>query len=104
MKNAGLLSSGEVDGEKNEIIVYQPEGGRISHRSSRGSGYRLADAGAKSCKTSIAKSSLLDFMTELQPIAHSANGGAVQYGLNFNKSAYSQHFFRCWNCMGIQLV
>ena len=26
MKNGGLLSSGEVDGEKNEIIVYQPEG------------------------------------------------------------------------------
>lgn len=26
MKNSGLLSSGEVDGEKNEIIVYQPEG------------------------------------------------------------------------------
>lgn len=29
MKNAGLLSSGEVDGEKNEIIVYQPEGGEF---------------------------------------------------------------------------
>ena len=40
----------------------------------------------------VAKSSLLDFMTELQPIARSANGRAVQYGLNFNKSAYSQHF------------
>jgi hypothetical protein len=29
MKNVGLLSSGEVDGEKNEIIVYQPEGGEF---------------------------------------------------------------------------
>ena len=29
MKNSGLLSSGEVDGEKNEIIVYQPEGGEF---------------------------------------------------------------------------
>ena len=29
MKNAGLLSSGEVDGEKNEIIVHQPEGGEF---------------------------------------------------------------------------
>ena len=29
MKNASLLSSGEVDGEKNEIIVYQPEGGEF---------------------------------------------------------------------------
>ena len=29
MKNGGLLSSGEVDGEKNEIIVYQPEGGEF---------------------------------------------------------------------------
>ena len=29
MKNAGLLPSGEVDGEKNEIIVYQPEGGEF---------------------------------------------------------------------------
>ena len=29
MKNVGLLPSGEVDGEKNEIIVYQPEGGEF---------------------------------------------------------------------------
>ena len=29
MKNGGLLLSGEVDGEKNEIIVYQPEGGEF---------------------------------------------------------------------------
>ena len=29
MKISGLLSSGEVDGEKNEIIVYQPEGGEF---------------------------------------------------------------------------
>jgi hypothetical protein len=29
MKNSGLLPSGEVDGEKNEIIVYQPEGGEF---------------------------------------------------------------------------
>ena len=29
MKNVGLLSSSEVDGEKNEIIVYQPEGGEF---------------------------------------------------------------------------
>ena len=27
--NVGLLPSGEVDGEKNEIIVYQPEGGEF---------------------------------------------------------------------------
>lgn len=29
MKNVGLLPPGEVDGEKNEIIVYQPEGGEF---------------------------------------------------------------------------
>lgn len=29
MKNVGLLPSGEVDGGKNEIIVYQPEGGEF---------------------------------------------------------------------------
>ena len=29
MKNGGLLPPGEVDGEKNEIIVYQPEGGEF---------------------------------------------------------------------------
>ena len=29
MKNVGLLPSGEGDGEKNEIIVYQPEGGEF---------------------------------------------------------------------------
>lgn len=29
MKNSGLLPSGEVDGGKNEIIVYQPEGGEF---------------------------------------------------------------------------
>lgn len=29
MKNSGLLPSDEVDGEKNEIIVYQPEGGEF---------------------------------------------------------------------------
>jgi hypothetical protein len=29
MKNVGLFPSGEVDGEKNEIIVYQPEGGEF---------------------------------------------------------------------------
>lgn len=29
MKNVGLLPSGEGDGEKNEIIVYQPEGGKF---------------------------------------------------------------------------
>lgn len=29
MKNVGLLPSGEADGEKNEIIVYQPEGGEF---------------------------------------------------------------------------
>ena len=29
MKNSGLLPSREVDGEKNEIIVYQPEGGEF---------------------------------------------------------------------------
>lgn len=29
MKNIGLLPSGEVDGEKNEIIVYQPDGGEF---------------------------------------------------------------------------
>ena len=29
MKDVGLLQSGEVDGEKNEIIVYQPEGGEF---------------------------------------------------------------------------
>ncbi len=29
MKNGGLLPSGEGDGEKNEIIVYQPEGGEF---------------------------------------------------------------------------
>jgi hypothetical protein len=29
MKNVGLLPSGEVDAEKNEIIVYQPEGGEF---------------------------------------------------------------------------
>ena len=29
MKNSGLLPSGEVDDEKNEIIVYQPEGGEF---------------------------------------------------------------------------
>ena len=29
MKNVGLLPSGEVDGEKNEIIVYQTEGGEF---------------------------------------------------------------------------
>ena len=29
MKNVGLLPLGEVDGEKNEIIVYQPEGGEF---------------------------------------------------------------------------
>lgn len=29
MKNSGLLPSNEVDGEKNEIIVYQPEGGEF---------------------------------------------------------------------------
>jgi hypothetical protein len=29
MKNVGLLPSGDVDGEKNEIIVYQPEGGEF---------------------------------------------------------------------------
>jgi len=40
----------------------------------------------------VAKSSSLDFMTELQPIARSANGEIVPYGQNFNKSAYSQHF------------
>ena len=29
MRDVGLLPSGEVDGEKNEIIVYQPEGGEF---------------------------------------------------------------------------
>ena len=29
MKNVALLPSGEVDGGKNEIIVYQPEGGEF---------------------------------------------------------------------------
>ena len=29
MKNVGLLPSGEGDDEKNEIIVYQPEGGEF---------------------------------------------------------------------------
>ena len=53
-------------------------GGRgIPHRGSGRKRDCLAHAGTKSCKTSVAKSSLLDFMTELQPIARSANGGAV---------------------------
>jgi hypothetical protein len=33
----------------------------------------------------VAKSSLLDFMTELQPIARSANGGVVCYGQDVHK-------------------
>lgn len=58
-------------------------GGRgVPHRGPGRKRDCLANAGAKSCKTSVAKSSLLDFMTELQPIARSANGGVVWHVTN----------------------
>ena len=51
----------------------------------------VAYASAKSCKTSVAKSSLLDFMTELQPIARSANGGTVQCSETSDYKTHQKH-------------